>query len=223
MDPKSEALMNDYYSKLLREHGDKLEALVYRAPEQQEKRFALMTGIGPIPKESSVLDVGCGLGHLCEYLRGLGWTGEYTGIDINPDMIKTAQERLPDATFQRVNMLEDGFDQKFDYVFCGATIQHRPEFADSYEYMKNMVTKMFSLTNMALAFDVFSGHVEYKDDDKLYIEPARLLDFCYTLTSRVVLRNDARPFEIMMYLYKEEERDEFNIYTDWVPSRPKVI
>ncbi|MFC1570456.1 class I SAM-dependent methyltransferase [Candidatus Omnitrophota bacterium] len=223
MDPKSEALMNEYYSKLLGEHGDSLEALVYRAPEQQDKRFALMTDIGPIPHDASVLDVGCGLGHLCEYLRRFGWKGEYTGIDINPDMVKTAQERLPDATFQRVNILEDEFDKKFDYVFCGATIQHRPQFADSYEYMKQMVTKMFSLSNKALTFDVFSGRAEYEDDDKLYIEPSRLLEFCYTLTSRVVLRNDARPFELMMYLHREEDRDEFNIYKTWAEETPRIV
>lgn len=223
MDEKSKEQMNAYYSGLLNEHGDALEALVYKAADQQDKRFALMTDIGHISRESSVLDIGCGLGHLCQFLRNFGWEGKYTGMDINPDMIKTAGERLPEDTFICRDILSEEFNERYDHVFCGATIQHRPKYVDPEEYFEQMVTKMFSLAKKTLSFDIFSGRVDYKDEDKLYIDPDRLLNFCYSLTNRVVLRNDSRPYEIMVHLYREVDKDELNIFKEWTPRAPEIV
>lgn len=223
MDKKSKTEMNTYYSKRLKEYGPTKEALVYRAESQQKNRYALLADIEPIARESSVLDVGCGLGFFCEYLRRFGWEGRYTGIDINPDMIKTCKERLPNDNFICKDILTEGFDKQYDYVFCAGTVELRPKYGDEIKYLKQMVKKMFSLTKGALAFDVFSGRVDYRDEDKLYMDPARLLDFCYTLTNRVILRGAHRPYEIMMYLYKKVAKDAINKFIDWVPREPRII
>lgn len=223
MDKKSKIAMNTYYSSLLDEYGDTIEALVYKTDRQQYNRFALLTDIGPISREGSVLDVGCGLGHLCDFLRKHGWKGKYTGVDINPDMVRSAKKRLPEDNFICKDILTEDFDKRYDYVFCGATIQHRPKYANPEGYLKQMVKKMFSLTKKALAFDIFSNRVDYTDEDKLYVDPMRLLSFCYTLTNRIVLRNDARPYEIMVYLYKEITTDSLNIYSNWIESPPRIV
>ncbi|MFA5147162.1 MAG: class I SAM-dependent methyltransferase [Candidatus Omnitrophota bacterium] len=222
MDEKSKREMNTYYSGRLKEYGPTKEALVYRSDRQQTDRYALLADIEPMAKESSLLDVGCGLGFLCDYLRSYGWKGKYTGIDINPDMIKASQKRLPKDNFLCKDILTERFDEQYDYVFCAATVQLRPTNGDPVEYMQAMVKKMFSLTRGALAFDVFSGRVDYQDKDKLYVDPARLLDFCYTLTRRVVLRNDTRPYELMMYLYRKAEKDDANRFVHWMTRTPQI-
>ena len=223
MDKKSKAEMIQHYSTLLSKHGPTKEALVYKAVEQQYSRYAALTSLQPIPGHSSVLDVGCGLGDLSEYLRGRGWIGKYTGIDINPDMITAAKKRLPQETFLCVDILEDEFEVSYDYVFCGATVQHRPKYADPEQYLFSMVRKMFALAKRGLAFDVFSNRVDYMDADMLYVDPMKLLAFCYTLTTRLTLRNDCRPYEIMVYLFNEEAKNELNIYSDWKISEPTII
>ncbi len=223
MDEKSKIKMNAYYSKRLKKYGPTKEAIVYKTETQQTNRYALLTAIGPIPKESSILDVGCGLGYFCDYLRRYGWKGRYSGVDINPDMIASAKKRLPSDNFICKDILTEEFNEQYDYVFCGATIQHRPKYGDHIAYVEQMVKKMFSLAKCALVFDVFSDRVDYMDEGNLYISPIRLLSFCYTLTNRVVLRNDARPYEIMIYLYREVSKNTFNMYRNWVPSVPKII
>lgn len=223
MDKKSKLQMNKHYSKLLKKHGGTIEALAYKANEQQNKRFSLLTDIGPIPYKSSVLDVGCGLGHLCNFLRNCGWQGTYTGLDINSDMIAAAKTRLPKDNFICTDLLTDKFSDKYDYVFCAATLEHKPKYSSSDIYLKKMVEKMFSLAKKALAFDVFSVKCDYTDEDKLYADPLYLLNFCYTLTKRLVLRNDCRPYELMMYLYKEVSTDKFNIYRHWKTVPPRII
>ena len=223
MDPKSKEHMNEYYSKRLDAHGNSIATLVYSSEEQKDKRYALMADIGAIDQAGSVLDVGCGLGHFCEFLRQHGWKGEYTGLDINPNMIEAAKKRLPSDNFICGDLLTEATDKKYDYVFCGATVEHRPKFGDPIEYLKKMIQAMFSITNKTLAFDIFSGRVDYRDEDKLYISPDELLNFCYSLTNRVTLRNDARPYELMMYLYKQESKDEINIYNEWTPMVPRIV
>lgn len=222
MDEKSKIEMTKHYSDLLRMHGPTKEAMVYSSEEQQNKRYALLADVEVIAKESSILDVGCGLGYLCGFLRRYGWKGRYTGIDINPDMILAAKKRLPKDNFICIDILTEEFTEQFDYVFCGATVQHKPKYSNPNEYLEQMVKKMFSCAKKALAFDVFSSRVDYMNEDRLYVDPAHLLNFCYTLTTRVVLRNDARPYEIMLYLYKKVSKNALNIYRDWTPKQPSI-
>jgi len=215
--------MIEHYSTLLDRHGPTMAALEYRSEEQQIKRYSVLAGIGPMGVLSSVLDVGCGLGHLCDFLRRYGWNGAYTGIDINPTMVASARERLPKDEFMCVDMSCESLDRQFDYVFCGATVQHRPRSGDPIKYMEEMVTRMFAMTKIGLAFDVFSNRVEFTDDQKLYVDPSYLVNFCLSLTRRYVLRNDYRPYEIVVYLYKNVAKNDLNIFTEWIGSEPRII
>lgn len=117
-------------------------------------------------------------------------------------MVSAGKERLPHEEFASVDVMTDEFYGEFDYVICGATLEHRPKFEDPSKYVKVILTKMFKLSWKALTFDIFSSRIDYKDDEKLYFEPDHLLNFCYTLTNRVVLRNDYRPFELVFCLFK---------------------
>lgn len=223
MDEKSKVEMNAYYANRLKEYGPTKEALVYRSQAQQDDRYAMLADMEPIAEDSSILDVGCGLGFFCDYLRKHGWKGKYTGLDINQDLINACKKRLPNDSFLCKDILTEKFDEQYDYVVCAATVQLRPKYGDHVEYVHNMVKKMFSLTKKALAFDVFSGRVEYMDIEKVYMDPLQLLEFCYSLTRRVILRNDHRPYELMMYLYKNTSKGEINEYTNWIYRPPRIM
>jgi len=223
MDSNSKTDMNQYYSGLLKERGSGISALNYKTEDQQIYRFGLLTAIEAMPSQSSVLDVGCGLGHLCDYLKAHGWQGSYTGVDINPDMVAAGQERLPKDTLVCADILDGNFTGEFDYVFCGATVQHKPKFGDPVAYLEQMVEAMFRMTRNGLAFDVFSNRVDFEDPITLYVEPEHLLKFCYSLSSRLAFKNDFRPYEIMVYLYKNADQDDLHIFKEWSPSSPKII
>lgn len=222
MDLKSRAEMNEYYSALLQKHGPKLASLKYTCKAQQIDRFHLLASIEPIMQADSVLDIGCGLGHLCEYLRGAGWKGSYTGIDINPTMIKYSKERLPEDTFLCRDIFVDELPVDCDYVFCGATLQHRPKFENSKDYLEKMIKKMFGLARKGLAFDVFSNRVDFRDPLNLYVGPDDLLNFCYTLTKRVSLMSHYRPYEVMIYMYKGDRKISGKVYENWSAPTPTI-
>ena len=84
----------------------------------------------PSVRGASVLDIGCGHGRLCVDLA-LSGAAKVVGIDLNPLLIKFAEENLrknfPNLTskieFVNVN-LRDYPEFKFDYVFSKDAFEH---------------------------------------------------------------------------------------------------
>jgi len=72
----------------------------------------------------SVLDVGCGLGHLYGHITKLDI--EYLGLDQSADMLKRARARHPDARFERGNIYDMDSLPKFDTVVCLDVLHHQP-------------------------------------------------------------------------------------------------
>lgn len=205
MEIESKKQIIDYYSKLVEKYdNDKRSLGRDRDDSSQHRRFGFFTDIMKNDPDSSVLDVGCGLGHLCDFLRAQGWTGKYTGIDITPKMAACAKKRLPNEIILNIDLLYDKFEEKFDYVACIAALQHKPMFdSNPFDYLKEMVGKLFSLTNKVFVFDVFSNRGDFFEEDHLYVEPAELLNYCYSLTNFLSLKNDYKPYQIMMFLHKQ--------------------
>ena len=214
MDDQSKKEMNQYYSNLLDIHGPKREALGigFETDDQQREKFNLVRETLSIDAHDSILDVGCGLGYFCEYFRQLGWKGHYTGIDINENMIQAAKLRLPDEDFVCADISKNHSLKDHDHVCCIATLQHRPKYAEPWDYLKEMINAMFKHTQKSLIFDLFTTKVDFMKDDNLYADPLRVLEHCYTLTNRLMLRNDYRPFQYMMSLYKDNLKNEKNTF-----------
>jgi ubiquinone/menaquinone biosynthesis C-methylase UbiE len=74
----------------------------------------------------SILDVGCGDGRVLEILCKEG--RKLSGIDISPEMIKQAEQRLADKA--RLVVGDSEFlpwpDGEFDAVICAASFHHYP-------------------------------------------------------------------------------------------------
>lgn len=83
-----------------------------------------------LPKNSTILDIGCGDGHLMGWIN---YGGEYkvVGIDINKDDLKIAKTRLTkDKTVIYQDLLlmdltkKMHFKKKFDVVLCSQVVEH---------------------------------------------------------------------------------------------------
>ena len=67
------------------------------------------------PGAKTLLDVACGTGAHLEHLAG---KYEVEGLDLDPDMLAVARERLPGAAFHQGDMSSFDLDQRFDAVVC---------------------------------------------------------------------------------------------------------
>jgi SAM-dependent methyltransferase len=67
------------------------------------------------PGASTLLDVACGTGKHLERLRA--WY-EVTGLDLDPELLEIAQERLGDVELHEGDMTTFSLDRRFDVVTC---------------------------------------------------------------------------------------------------------
>lgn len=76
----------------------------------------------------TLLDVGCGTGPMIQLLCGKYPDKHYTGIDITPKMIETANaKRLPNTVFKVGDSENLPFeDNSFDTVICSNSFHHYP-------------------------------------------------------------------------------------------------
>ncbi len=66
----------------------------------------------------SVLEIGCGSGHLSSRFQQANYA--YTGIDISPQMLALARQRCPTARFELADMRTLDLNQSFDAVLITA-------------------------------------------------------------------------------------------------------
>jgi SAM-dependent methyltransferase len=67
------------------------------------------------PGAERLLDVACGTGVHLHHLAG---RYEVEGLDLDPEMLAVARERLPDATFHQGDMASFDLGKRFDAVVC---------------------------------------------------------------------------------------------------------
>lgn len=75
----------------------------------------------------TILDVGCGTGHLTQQMALAGAIP--TGIDSSAEMIESARRAYPDIEFVQADAADFSFDRKFDALFSNAALHwvHRAD------------------------------------------------------------------------------------------------
>ena len=112
---------SDYYKKIknlnISHYSGEIPYYIQAPLRNVEKK--LLTSI---PKQSKILDVGCGSGRFTIGAAQMGH--DVTGIDITPAAITAAIKRAKKLNLHNVNFLVGDMtkipfeDNKFDYVFC---------------------------------------------------------------------------------------------------------
>jgi 2-polyprenyl-3-methyl-5-hydroxy-6-metoxy-1,4-benzoquinol methylase len=104
--------------------ADQLER-VWESPAKGRRHQALVEAVSKLILGKSVLDVGCGMGHLYRAIKDEVET--YLGVDSSPAMIKKAHLRFDESLF----VVGDAYDlstfPSADTVVCLGVLEHVPE------------------------------------------------------------------------------------------------
>jgi SAM-dependent methyltransferase len=187
-----------FFSNLLHQHRVSPLSVNWGSQASQERRFAVLAGIGELAGRS-VLDVGCGLGDFYGWQQRQKLGVEYHGVDLTPAMAQAAQARFPEASFRAGNVLVEDFGT-FDYVIASGIFylrQHEPV-----RFLQSMIARLFAMSRRGVAFNSLSTWSTRKEAGEFYADPAETLEFCRTLTPRVVLRHDYHPGDFTVHLLK---------------------
>lgn len=199
---KLEVLLAEHYMPLLTKHGDSYGSVNWGSQKSQTTRFKVLVDSLPLSGSEipSILDVGCGLGHLLSYILENDLPFSYFGIDAVSQMIEQAQIRHPQmkSKFQTAQ-LSKFESQQFDYVVASGIFY----VACDKQRMEQDIASMFNLCKKAIAFNSLSSWATHKDQGEFYADPIKVLQFCRTLTPRCVLHHDYMGHDFTIHLFRE--------------------
>lgn len=140
---------------VMTDYGEKINEPTFRASGQKdytqlmEEDELLQKKLAPF-KNKKVLEIGCGIGRITEFLADN--FAAVAGIDISEEMIKRGRERLANQNNVRLEAT-DGLvfpfpDSTFDLVFSFIVFQHMP---DTITIRKNLeeIARVLKLGGMA--------------------------------------------------------------------------
>lgn len=205
----------DRFNKRLEQFGISEQSLGWGTKGRARLRYEILTSQWDL-NNSTVLDFGCGFGDLFDHITDKGASVKYTGIDINPNFITIAKEKHGDrATFYEKNLLTDGIDEEFDFVFSSGVFNHVLE--DNEGFIKAAFEKFNKIAKKGFALNFLSDKVAFQYEYTYHVSPAFILDLAYKYSNNVVLRNDYMPYEFTIFINKFAELDEqYTVYKDFV-------
>lgn len=200
MDEAAKEYLIDYFTKRLRHFGD-TPASVGWSEKGQLLRYQAISELLSF-NNSSVLDFGCGKGDLYRFLKTKGLNLKYTGMDINPELIRIAREKYPEAIFRTIDLEKEELNEKFDFIIICGVFNLKISGVKESAYWS--IKKLFCNTKKTLLFNCPSIHAKNKDIELLYYDSVELLSLALTITKKVNLYHHLIEGEIFLELSREE-------------------
>jgi SAM-dependent methyltransferase len=194
----------DYYSIRLLEHGPTARGVDWKDRDSQILRFDMLRAVGDMDG-ASVLEVGCGTGHLLEFLESRGIATDYTGLDISPAMVDTARSSCPQGRFITGNLSALSPAKRYDFVLASGVFHVSLDVPDRdwWDYIRRTLQQMYSRCRIAMAFNMVTNDVDYRSPNLFYADPQETLSFCCDeLSADTTLLQDYPLYEFTVYVYR---------------------
>ena len=208
----------EYFEGLLEKHGDHYLSLDWKSKESQMARFSAILDIISFTEKKeniSILDVGCGIGHFYEFLSSNDLIKQfkikYEGIDISGKMTDFAKKKFPGIDFKQVDLINDKFDKKYDYVMCSGAFNIRmADLAEHKDSVNKMISRMYNLCSCGVAVNFLSQTSLYlippgkeaETEKYVFFSEEEVTKWVKALCSRYILRRDYHPGDFTIYMLK---------------------
>jgi SAM-dependent methyltransferase len=193
-----------HYEGRLKEHGATARGMDWKDEASQRLRFEMLCGIGDLDGKS-VCEIGCGAGHLVDWLRERRIAARYCGIDLSREMIEAARRRYPDVSFEHRDFLLGEVAEAHDFVLCSGLfhvkLDHRED--EWRRFVEATLRRMYAMCRVGIAFNLMTDLVDFRSPSLWYARPGEMLDFCRRELSRfAVVRHDYPLYELTFYVYR---------------------
>ena len=152
----TDLLVDSVYSEYVKKYNKNDVSCVgwLDGTENSEVRFRKIYEAG-INSNDSVLDVGCGVGHLNIYLKTQGWNGKYLGFDPNKDAIDLIGEEI-NAIHGTIEDIDK--TKKWDWTVANGVFNLGLKEEHTFWIIENMI----SHANKGIIFNMLRA--PYEDD-----------------------------------------------------------
>lgn len=140
------------------------KVLDWESKEAQEARFETFINYFNL-EDSIILDVGCGLGNLAEYIDRKNIKLYYVGVDIMPEMIERARKKnfiniMPQ--FMVMNIFsEQNIENDFDYIYSSGIFNLN--LGNNKEFLVKAIKSFIKIAKKGICFNLLD-----KSSKKLY-------------------------------------------------------
>lgn len=154
----------------------------------------------------TLLDFGCGAGHLLAYMQEHGFDDwAYAGLDLSAQFVALCQQKFPGTRFYCGDVLQEEMAiQPVDYVVMNGVFTEKRSltFEQMLAYLQALLGKVFPLATRGIAFNVMSKQVDWERDDLFHLPIDTLAKYLTSHLSRhFIVRNDYGLYEYTVYLY----------------------
>lgn len=205
----------EHYEECFDKYGDTPRGVDWTKEEQVEFRYQTMLELVnfreksfQVTKQVSLLDYGCGLSHLYEFIQNNNINNiEYTGLEISNKFFNESKQKFPKNNYILGDILKDNnlLQNKYDYIVMNGvfTEKRNLSYEDMFEYFEKMITRIYSYCNKGIAFNVMSKQVDWEIDTLFHVPMDDMANFLTKKISRnFIIRNDYGLYEYTVYLYK---------------------
>ena len=139
--------------------------------KNQLKRFDTLLDIG-VKNGDTILDFGCGVGHMIEHINDIGLRVNYTGIDLNKDAIRKAKTAFMVSDIMGIRPMESptgivfshgsvkDIKENYDWILASGVFNYKFPKAE----MIQTVNKLLDHANKGIAFNLLeAGHIIHPD------------------------------------------------------------
>lgn len=196
----------DYYSDLLRLHGQGVDAVASGKQIYKDLRFERISRVFGDDSELTVHEIGCGLGHYHEFLKSRFPDRKivYSGSEVTPDFVSACRAKFPDCAFFLRDLASEPCDETYDYIVLPGVFYHSAggDAATFFEYCKTLLRQAFSMSRRGIAVNFITGFSDYFRDDLFYCDVGSLLAFVAQELSRFFVLDHAYPlYEFTLSVY----------------------
>jgi len=197
--------LREFYRNEFTLHGDNHSSVRYASRESQWRRYDILTEISDLSNKT-ILDYGCGTGHLLEYLneKNIG-IKDYVGIELVPEFLAICKKKFPSGTF--FQSLQD-YKKSFDFGVVSGTFNDA--LSNNRDFWMKAIGDIYLRCNDGIAFNMMSKYVDYENPKLYYEDPSYVFNFIkknlspfITLRHDYLCKLDSIPYEFSIYVYKK--------------------
>lgn len=209
---KKYKVLQNHYENCFRKYGATAKGMDWPNQNDLKRRFDVLTDIitpnGKNDSKIEILDFGCGVGLLIDYLNEIDKliNIDYFGIDISEEMIDFANEKYAKYNFEARDILQNKLKKEsYDYVIMNGLFTEKREMSqkDMFDFFQSIIKETFAASRRGISFNLMSTHVDWKRDDLFHLGLDVLTNFLIQNCSRnIVIRMDYQLYEYTVYVKK---------------------